>query len=155
MVNARRAVYDHFGDRLGSLRVHRPGMIAQVRLFGLLVLLVTLFAGLQEIVAEGVPRVEVRLGAARRAGGRSGAGRVPVERVVERIVYVPVERPEAVAAAEPSATDSEEQIAATAGGEVTDIVAPDADSVASAPEASERSLPSLRARMPRRSRWPR
>ena len=61
-------------------------LTAQLRLFGLLTLLVPLFAGLQYVVREGVPRVEVRLVA------QDAQTNVPVERVVERVVYVPVMR---------------------------------------------------------------
>ena len=53
-------------------------------------LLVPLFAGLQYIVREGVPRVEVRLIA--QDVQTTVPVEVPVERVVERVVYVPVDR---------------------------------------------------------------
>ena len=49
-----------------------------------------LFAGLQLIVHEGIPRVEVRLVA--QDVQTTVPVEVPVERVVERVVYVPVER---------------------------------------------------------------
>jgi hypothetical protein len=59
-----------------------------LRLFGLLLLLVPLFAGLQLLIREGVSRVEIRF------VSQDVPVLVPVERiverVVERIVYVPV-----------------------------------------------------------------
>ena len=61
-----------------------------LRLFGLLALLVPLFLGLQYVVREGVPRVEVRL--VPQDVQTTVPVEVPVERVVERVVYVPVDR---------------------------------------------------------------
>jgi hypothetical protein len=76
-------------------RLNRVGMddsriAARLRLFGLLALLVPLFAGLQFIVREGVPRVEVRLVA--QDVETTAPVEVQVDHVVERVVYVPVER---------------------------------------------------------------
>jgi len=55
-------------------------------------MLVPLFAGLQYLVADSAPRVEVRL--VSQAAPPADPGRAPVERIVERIVYVPVARSE-------------------------------------------------------------
>jgi hypothetical protein len=74
------------------------GLRAQLHLFGLLALLVPLFAGLQYVVREAVPRVEIRL-VSRDVPAAVPVlvpVEVPVDRVVERIVYVPVDRPDAV-----------------------------------------------------------
>ena len=71
-------------ERLKRLHMDYSKLTAHLRLFGLLALLVPIFAGLQYIVREGVPRVEVRLVA------QDAQTTVPVERVVERVVYVPV-----------------------------------------------------------------
>ena len=68
-----------------------PGLRAQLRLYGLLGLLVPVFAGLQTIVHEGVPRVEIRV--VSQDAPAPAVVTVPVDRVVERIVYVPVEGP--------------------------------------------------------------
>jgi hypothetical protein len=70
-------------------------LLTQLRLFGLLALMIPLFSGLQYIVREGVPRVEVRL--VTQDVPTTIAVEVPVERVVERVVYVPVERASMVA----------------------------------------------------------
>lgn len=69
-------------------RMDDAKLIARLRLFGLLALLVPLFAGLQYVVREGVPRVEVRLVA--QDVQTTVPVEVPVERVVERVIYVPV-----------------------------------------------------------------
>jgi hypothetical protein len=69
--------------------------VTQLRLFGLVALMIPLFSGLQYIVREGVPRVEVRL--VTQDVPTTIAVEVPVERVVERVVYVPVERTSMVA----------------------------------------------------------
>jgi hypothetical protein len=75
-------------DRLGRFAATRPGLAARLRLFGLLVLLIVLFVGLQYLVGEGTPRVQVRVVT------QDVPVFVPVERIVERIVerpvYVPV-----------------------------------------------------------------
>ena len=70
------------------MRMDHSKLTARLRLFGLLALLVPLFAGLQVIVHEGVPRVEVRLVA--QDVQTTVPVQVPVERVVERVVYVTV-----------------------------------------------------------------
>lgn len=80
MQDAGRAVRAH----LGRLAATRPGLVARLRLFGLLVVLVVLFFGLQYLVGEGTPRVQVRV------VPQDVPVFVPVERVVERPVYVPV-----------------------------------------------------------------
>jgi hypothetical protein len=84
MQDAGRAVR----DRIGQLAAERPGLMARLRLFGLLVLLTPLFAGLQYAIGEAVPRVEVRF------VPQDVPIVVPVERIVERVVerviYVPV-----------------------------------------------------------------
>lgn len=67
-----------------------PGPGPRLRLFGLLASLVPLFGGLQYLADESAPRVEVRLVAS--APSSNEVVQAPVERVVERIVYVPVER---------------------------------------------------------------
>jgi hypothetical protein len=86
MLNERRG-NPELSDGLGLID---SKLIARLRLFGLLTLLVPLFAGLQLIVHEGIPRVEVRLVA--QDVPTTVPVEVPVERVVERVVYVPVER---------------------------------------------------------------
>src|SRR4051794_34237195 len=63
------------------------GLGPRLRLFGLLALLIPLFAGLQFLVYESVPRVEVRFVPA----DAPAAEQPPTERVVERIVFVPIE----------------------------------------------------------------
>src|SRR5689334_22375153 len=84
MLGRRRAVR----TRVARLMQARPGALARLRLFGLLVLLVALFGGLQALVDEGVPRVEIRF--VPREVPIQVPVEVPVDRVVERIVYVPV-----------------------------------------------------------------
>jgi hypothetical protein len=74
---------------------YHSNLMTQLRLFGLLALMIPLFSGLQYIVREGVPRVEVRLVA--QDVPTTVAIEVPVERVVERVVYVPVDRTSMVA----------------------------------------------------------
>ena len=69
---------------------YHSNLMTQLRLFGLLALMIPLFSGLQYIVREGVPRVEVRL--VTQDVPTTIAVEVPVERVVERVVYVPVDR---------------------------------------------------------------
>lgn len=98
-------------ERPERLPMDSSTLTANLRLFGLLALLVPLFAGLQYVVREGVPRVEVRL------VPQDVPTSVLVERVVERVVYVPVgseaavpptERPEparAILSAAPKATE--------------------------------------------------
>ncbi|HZO27531.1 MAG TPA: hypothetical protein VFH48_16255 [Chloroflexota bacterium] len=81
------------------LRMDDAKVIARLRLFVLLALLVPLFAGLQFVVREGVPRVEVRLVA--QDVQTTVPVEVPVERVVERVVYVPVGSQAAVPPTEP------------------------------------------------------
>ena len=80
MQDAGRAVR----ARLGRLSATRPGLMARLRLFGLLVLLIVLFVGLQYLVGAGTPRVQVRVVT------EDVPVFVPVERIVERPVYVPV-----------------------------------------------------------------
>ena len=80
MQDASRAVR----ARLDHLASAHPDLVARVQLFGLLILLVPLFAGLQHITREGIPRVEVRF------VPHDVPVMVPVERIVERIIYVPV-----------------------------------------------------------------
>ena len=84
MQDAGRAVR----ARLGRFAATRPGLVARLRLFGLLILLIVLFAGLQYMVGEGTPRVQVRV------VPQDVPVFVPVERIVERVVerpiYVPV-----------------------------------------------------------------
>ena len=74
--------------RLGRFAESRPGLAARLQLFGLLLLLVPLFAGLHYLIGAGVARVEVRV------VSQDVPVIVPVERIVERIVervvYVPV-----------------------------------------------------------------
>ena len=76
--------------RLDRQVMNDAKLTAHLRLFGLLALLVPLFLGLQYVVREGVPRVEVRL--VSQDVQTTVPVEVPVERVVERVVYVPVER---------------------------------------------------------------
>ena len=74
--------------RLGQFATARSGLAARLRLFGLLLLLIVLFAGLRYLVGEGAPRVQVRV------VPQDVPVFVPVERIVERVVerpvYVPV-----------------------------------------------------------------
>jgi hypothetical protein len=79
-------------SRVARLAETRPGLVARLRLFGLLILLVPLFGGLQALLEEGVPRVEIRI-VPRDVPVTIPVEvpvEVPVERVVERVVYVPV-----------------------------------------------------------------
>jgi hypothetical protein len=73
---------------LQRLTAARPGLSARLRLFGLLLLLIPLFAGLQRLVSDAEASAEVRL------VPRDVPVLVPVERiverVVERIIYEPV-----------------------------------------------------------------
>ena len=74
--------------RVRRLDAARPGLAARLRLFGLLLLLIPLFVGLQRLVTDAEAAAEVRL----------APGDLPVlvpverivERVVERVVYQPV-----------------------------------------------------------------
>ena len=66
--------------RFVDLRLSRPRVVAQARLFVFLTLLVPLFGVLGGVVADGVPSVEVRV------VPREVTVNVPVEVVVERIV---------------------------------------------------------------------
>jgi len=68
------------------------GVGSRIRVFGLLALMVPLFAGLQYLAIESAPRVEVRVVAQEPTGIDSV--QAPPERVVERVVYVPVTRSE-------------------------------------------------------------
>lgn len=74
-------------DRIGQFAAERPDLMARLRLFGLLILLAPMFAGLQYVIG-GVARVEVRF------VPQDVPIVVPVERivekVVERVIYVPV-----------------------------------------------------------------
>jgi hypothetical protein len=86
---------------LGQLATDHPSLALRLRLFGLLLLLVPLFAGLQRLVTDAVPQVEVQFVSDDRPTP------VPVERTVERIIYVPVpaeETPEPATPAPSSAT---------------------------------------------------
>jgi hypothetical protein len=74
--------------RLGQSAAARPGLVARMRFFGLLILIVPLFAGLQHLLSERFARVEVQL-VSQDVPIFVPVERV-VERVVERIVYVPV-----------------------------------------------------------------
>jgi hypothetical protein len=110
-------------------------LTAHLRLFGLLALLVPLFVGLQYVVREGVPRVEVRLVA--QDIQTTVPVEVPVERVVERVVYVPVDRQVANLATEgtestqtslPSVIEAEDQPDAQVGsGPAAEEASRDAD----------------------------
>src|SRR3954470_7246091 len=76
-------------DRGGQGRLTRiapppPGLAARLRLFGLLFLLIPLFAGLQQLVFDAAPRIEQQF------ISEDPPTPVPVERTVERIIYVPV-----------------------------------------------------------------
>jgi hypothetical protein len=70
------------------LTATRPGLAARLRLFGLLLLLIPLFAGLQRLVTDAEAATEVRF------VPREVPILVPVERIVERaverIIYLPV-----------------------------------------------------------------
>jgi hypothetical protein len=89
--------------RLGQFAAARPGLVARLRLFGLLILIVPLFAGLQYMIGERFARVEVQF------VSQDVPIFVPVERVVERdverIVYVPVPYDATPEPASPTPTD--------------------------------------------------
>lgn len=89
MFDARRRI---LAGVTGSADGAVSGLGARLRLFGLLASLVPLFGGLHYLADESAPRVEVRLVAPATASNE--VTQAPVERVVERIVYVPVERSE-------------------------------------------------------------
>jgi hypothetical protein len=84
MRNVGRAVWTG-AKRLAALY---PGLSARVRLFGLLILLIPLFAGLQRLVADAEASAEIRL-TSREVPVLVPVERI-VERVVERIIYQPV-----------------------------------------------------------------
>lgn len=96
MQHAVRAVH---AQLTMAARAH-PSLVARLRLFGLLALLLPLFAGLEHLVQDGVPRVEIRF------VSEDVPVVVPVERiverVVERVVYVPVPEPAEEAGAPPA-----------------------------------------------------
>lgn len=100
--------------RFGRLAAARPAWMARARLYFLLLLLLPLFAGLQYLVQEGVPRVEIRF------VSEDVPVVVPVERVVdrvvERVVYVP-EAPESDEDA--AATEPMIEVTATPGSTAT------------------------------------
>lgn len=70
------------------LTARRPGLAARLRLFGLLLLLIPLFAGLQHLVTDAEAATGVRF------APREVPVLVPVERIVERaverVIYQPV-----------------------------------------------------------------
>jgi hypothetical protein len=106
--------------RLARFAASHPGLAARLRLFGLLLLLLPLFAGLQRLILEAAPPAEVQVVA------RDVPILVPVERVVERvvehIVYVPVPVPadEPAEPAEPSSPSPTSPSAAPATPTVLD-----------------------------------
>jgi hypothetical protein len=88
MASVSRAAF----ARLARLADARPGLVARVRLIALLALLVPLFGGLQALIEESVPRVEIRI-VPREVPVQIPVEvpvQVPVDRVVERVVYVTV-----------------------------------------------------------------
>src|SRR5436190_18701309 len=91
-------------------------LASRLRLFGLLALLVPLFAGLQLIARESEPRVEVQTVTveAPPAVPIVVVADAPVEKVVEHVVYVPVERRDAAPQAEPVTSDVHERVPAIA-----------------------------------------
>ena len=82
------------GAFLGRAR-DGAGLVSRLRLFAMLAVLVPIFGGLQYLVREQAPRVVVREVGPSQATTTSVV-QAPTERIVERIVYVPV------AAAEPA-----------------------------------------------------
>jgi hypothetical protein len=76
----------------------QTGINSQLRLFGLLALLVPLFGGLHYLVQEAAPRPATTV--AREAEAATSVEVVPVDRVVERVVFVPVARMDDAAHAE-------------------------------------------------------
>src|SRR5438309_277760 len=66
----------------------RPDLIARLRLFGFLALLVPLFSVLHGLIEDGIPRVEIQL--VPRIVPVERPIEVIVERIVERLVYIPV-----------------------------------------------------------------
>jgi hypothetical protein len=109
MLDARRR------NRLGSAGSGHlmTGIGPRLRLFGLLAVLVPLFLGLQHLVQESVPQIEVRF----IAPDAQTAGSAPAssDRVVERVVYVPVEKTETAPMTAPSAVSSSAAVAQTTG----------------------------------------
>jgi hypothetical protein len=90
-------------DRRRSLWSARAqtGIHSQLRLYGLLVLLLPLFGGLQYLVQEAAPRSATTV--AREAEAAASVEVVPVDRVVERVVFVPIDRMDDSAHAEADA----------------------------------------------------
>src|SRR4051812_47805243 len=84
MLQTSRVAFSH----LPRLATSHPGFSARLRLFGLLTMVVAVFTGLQVIVQEGTPRIEVRI--VPRDVPVEVIVPVFVERIVERIVYVPI-----------------------------------------------------------------
>jgi hypothetical protein len=80
MLDRRRAIQ----TQLSRLAAGRPGVAIRLRLFGLLLLLIPLFAGLERLVSDTAPRNGEQFSA------EPAQTPVPVERTVERIIYVPV-----------------------------------------------------------------
>jgi hypothetical protein len=76
MRDAGRAVW----ARASRHSTARPWLAARIRLFGLLLLLIPLFAGLQRLVSDAGGSVEVR------TVPREVPVLVPVERTVERVI---------------------------------------------------------------------
>jgi hypothetical protein len=112
------------GDKLAQAR---PTLVARLRLFGMLAVLGPLFAVLNSVVLESVPQVEVRFIAAESTQPATDV--VVVERVVDRLVYVPVDNLSVATPQSPAAGGLEpsESPTGVAGiGETTDDTASEA-----------------------------
>ena len=89
MLNAQRRYRSGLTESSGFF-LTRVG--SRLRAFGLLALLVPLFAGLQFLAIESTPRVEVRV--VTQAPTADEPAQAPAERIVERVVYVSVAKSE-------------------------------------------------------------
>lgn len=108
-------------ERSAKLAHARPTLIARLRLFGLLAVLGPLFAGLNGLVLESVAQVEVRFISAEST--QPAPDVVVVERVVDRLVYVPVDNLSVAATSRPPDEGQEpflSSLGAAGIGETTD-----------------------------------
>ena len=130
------------GDRSESERTveqahARPALVARLRLFGMLAVLGPLFAGLNGLAREGVPQVEVRF---IEAESQMPAPEiVVVDRVVERLVYVPVDNLSVAVTAERTDGPPQPAEGATTGETVGDAAAEPDDPKIAADEPENES----------------
>lgn len=126
-------------DRSGRLSQSRSALVPRLHLFAFLAVLGPLFAGLNVLVLESVPQVEVRFVSAESTAPAPDP--VFVDRVVERVVYVPIDNlPAPETAVRPDAS-SEAAASATSepvSGEAAERTEPEA--IASEPEAEAPTL---------------